>query len=134
MTIFWMTIVRAALLKDRVETGTSDTDIADIKTKDFDRFLEAYPELTESKLFQQYYSNERLFSPEAKANWVEPDKKELPIAPIVVSMHVADEADDDASDKADVTKVKKAELVVTMKITEYAADCPASEATNTKPE
>jgi hypothetical protein len=45
---------------------------------DFDAFLAAHPRLLERDLLSAHYSRERLFSPAARAGFVEPDLLALP--------------------------------------------------------
>ncbi|QSQ21655.1 hypothetical protein JY651_41900 [Pyxidicoccus parkwayensis] len=44
----------------------------------FDAFLDARPELTDSRLLDRHYRKETLDSPEARAGWVPPDVAPLP--------------------------------------------------------
>jgi hypothetical protein len=44
-----------------------------------DEFFDAHPELWQMKVLRFFYSRERIMSPEAKANFVEPDIISLPI-------------------------------------------------------
>jgi hypothetical protein len=44
----------------------------------FDAFLAAHPRLLERDLLLEHYSRERLFSPAARARFVEPDLRPLP--------------------------------------------------------
>ncbi len=44
----------------------------------FDAFLEAHPELLDSRLLGRHYRKETLDSPLAKAGWVPPDLEPLP--------------------------------------------------------
>ncbi|HEX8705445.1 MAG TPA: hypothetical protein VF815_41815 [Myxococcaceae bacterium] len=44
----------------------------------FEAFLEAHPQLLSSGLLERHYSKETLASPEAKGNWVPPDREPLP--------------------------------------------------------
>jgi hypothetical protein len=44
----------------------------------FEAFLEARPELCDSRLLERYYRQETLASPAAKEGWVPPDKSPLP--------------------------------------------------------
>jgi hypothetical protein len=61
MTQFWVQIV---LKRFQLRTSAAE-------------FLQQHPELMSSKLFLEYYSRERMFSPEAKAAYIEPDLKPL---------------------------------------------------------
>ena len=45
---------------------------------DFEAFLEAHPRLLSRDLLLGHYSRERLFSPAARADFVEPDLRPLP--------------------------------------------------------
>jgi hypothetical protein len=44
----------------------------------FDEFAEQHPELLAVKNLNNYYTSERLASPEARAGWLEPDLEPLP--------------------------------------------------------
>jgi hypothetical protein len=48
------------------------------RSDDFDAFLAAHPRLLERDLLSAHYSRERLFSPAARAAFVEPDLLGLP--------------------------------------------------------
>ena len=63
MTVLWM-----RLLADVKARGASG-ELADV--------LRAHPVLADKDLPLQYYSRERLFSDEARAAWVEPDRRAL---------------------------------------------------------
>ena len=63
ITVLWMRI-----LAD-VKAGGASGDLADV--------LRAHPELADKELPLRYYSRERLFSDEARAAWVEPDRQPL---------------------------------------------------------
>lgn len=60
ITLAWMRLVAGARR-------------ATLEVTDFGAFAERHPKLFEMKLLGQYYSPERLASPEAKAGWLEPD-------------------------------------------------------------
>ncbi len=45
----------------------------------FDAFLEANPDLLDRKLIEHFYSPERLFDARARAAWVDPDLRRLPV-------------------------------------------------------
>ena len=66
ITVLWM-----RLLADVKARGASG-ELADV--------LRAHPALADKELPLQYYSRERLFSDEARAAWVEPDRRVLMIA------------------------------------------------------
>lgn len=61
ITVLWM-----RLLAD-VKAGGSAGELADV--------LRTYPALADKDLPLRYYSRERLFSDEARAAWVEPDRQ-----------------------------------------------------------
>jgi hypothetical protein len=63
ITVLWM-----RLLADLRARGVSG-ELADV--------LRAYPELADKDLPLQYYTRERLFGDEARAAWVEPDRRPL---------------------------------------------------------
>jgi hypothetical protein len=63
ITVLWM-----RLLADVKARGASG-ELADV--------LGAYPELADKDLPMQYYSRDRLFSDEARAAWVDPDRRPL---------------------------------------------------------
>ena len=63
ITVLWM-----RLLAD-VKAGGASGELADV--------LRAHPALADKELPLQYYSRERLFSDEARAAWVEPDRQPL---------------------------------------------------------
>ncbi len=44
----------------------------------FEALVEAHPELLDSRILSNHYSEARLHSPEAKASWVPPDLSPLP--------------------------------------------------------
>lgn len=68
ITLFWLVMVR-----DFAAAAGSEGVICDLAN----RMVTSY----ENKdLIKEYYSEERLDSPEAKEGWVEPDLKSLPIA------------------------------------------------------
>jgi hypothetical protein len=66
ITVLWMRLL--AEVKARGASG----ELADV--------LRAHPALADKELPLQYYSRERLFSDEARAAWVEPDRQPLVIA------------------------------------------------------
>ena len=47
---------------------------------DSEAFLASYPNLTNRNVLSEFYSESRLFSEEARASFVEPDRKPLPEA------------------------------------------------------
>lgn len=47
------------------------------KINDYEAFLEAHPELLNTRLASQYYTAEQLHSAQARAGWVEPDLQPL---------------------------------------------------------
>ena len=63
ITVLWM-----RLLADVKARGASG-ELSDV--------LRAHPALADKELPLQYYSRERLFSDEARAAWVEPDRRPL---------------------------------------------------------
>jgi hypothetical protein len=63
ITVLWM-----RLLEDVRSQGASG-ELADV--------LRVYPALADKDLPLQYYSRDRLFSDEARAAWVEPDRRPL---------------------------------------------------------
>jgi hypothetical protein len=63
ITVLWMRLLEAARAR-----GASG-ELADV--------LVAHPELADKDLPLQYYSRERLFSDEARAAWIEPDRLPL---------------------------------------------------------
>ena len=63
ITVLWM-----RLLEDVRARGASG-EIADV--------LRVYPALADKDLPLQYYSRERLFGDEARATWIEPDRRPL---------------------------------------------------------
>jgi hypothetical protein len=63
ITVLWM-----RLLADLRARGVSG-ELADV--------LRAYPELADKDLPLQYYTRDRLFGDEARAAWVEPDRRPL---------------------------------------------------------
>ena len=64
ITVMWM-----RLLEDVKAQGAAG-ELADV--------LLAHPELADKDLPLQYYSRDRLFGDEARAAWVEPDRRPLP--------------------------------------------------------
>ena len=64
ITVLWMRLLEEA------RAGGASGELADV--------LAAHPELADKDLPLQYYSRERLFSEEARAGWIEPDR--LPLA------------------------------------------------------
>lgn len=67
MTIAWLKLIAAIL----AEYGPEPTA---------DAFCDAHPELLEKKTLRLFYSRERFMSPQAKAEFVEPDLAPLPQA------------------------------------------------------
>ena len=65
ITVLWM-----RLLAD-VKAGGASGELAEV--------LRAHPALADKELPLQYYSRERLFSDEARAAWVEPDRQPLDV-------------------------------------------------------
>jgi hypothetical protein len=65
LTLAWMRLVAAAL----VETPEGYA---------FEQFINAHPELKDTKLLDKYYSKELLQSAPAREGWVEPDLQPLP--------------------------------------------------------
>ena len=63
ITVLWM-----RLLEDARAQGASG---------EIDSVLRAYPSLADKDLPLQYYSRDRLFGDEARAAWVEPDRRPL---------------------------------------------------------
>jgi hypothetical protein len=63
ITVLWM-----RLLADLKARGTAG-ELADV--------LRSHPALADKELPLQYYSRERLFSDEARAAWIEPDRQPL---------------------------------------------------------
>ena len=51
---------------------------ADSQAATFDQFLAENPGLMDRGLLDRHYSRDRLFSPDARAAWIEPDLRELP--------------------------------------------------------
>ena len=47
---------------------------------DFDRFLSAFPQLADKHLPLRHWNRDTLFSPAARAGWIEPDLRALPAA------------------------------------------------------
>lgn len=82
LTLVWIRLVEAALVKGPVEEGSSrdgSKDGSNDGSKDgFDAFLAAHPELNESGLPFRYYSRELLMGDEARGRWVDPDLAALP--------------------------------------------------------
>ena len=78
MTIFWLIQLQAATLRYM-------DSVVDEKNKGyyppFDEVLIHSPELMSSGLWQDYYSKEVLFTPNAKEHWRLPDLKPLPALP-----------------------------------------------------
>lgn len=64
-TIAWTRLVAAAVARDAA-LGAPASDSAD--------FLSRHPELLRRDLLDDYYDAGRLSSPEARADWVEPDR------------------------------------------------------------
>jgi hypothetical protein len=69
LTLVWIRLVEAALVKGPVKQGSD---------QDFDAFLAAHPELNESGLPFRYYSRDLLMGDEARGRWVDPDLAALP--------------------------------------------------------
>jgi hypothetical protein len=46
--------------------------------EDFDSFIRAYPFLVDKTSISRHYSDERLFSAESRASWLEPDLLPMP--------------------------------------------------------
>lgn len=65
ITLFWLKMVRQ--VESQMPAGHSVTDVANA----------AVESLGNSKIIFDYFSEERLKSVEAKASWVEPDRKSL---------------------------------------------------------
>ena len=65
ITLFWLKMVRQ--VESQMPAGHSVTDVANA----------AVDSLGNSKIIFDYFSEERLKSAEAKASWVEPDRKSL---------------------------------------------------------
>jgi hypothetical protein len=117
-----MTMLRDSLLNDRTDPSSSPvSDLANIKNKDLDQFLKAYPHLSDSRLFLQYYTPEVMFSAEAKASYVQPDKKPLPIEPIIVPVKAPEESSSES-----VT------MTITMKVSELDPNCATATTTTTE--
>lgn len=66
LTVFWARIVRSYLAK-----ATLDCSIVHLVND----LVACY---SDSKIPFEYYSRDRLMSPEARTNWIEPDLKPLP--------------------------------------------------------
>lgn len=64
MTQFWVGVTAHAI----DESGAAD----------FDELLERVPQLLDKELPYRHWSREALFSPAARAEWVEPDLRALP--------------------------------------------------------
>lgn len=56
MTLFWISIIRHAMQRDKENDSQINDKTTNIKgtEKDFGKFCELHPELTDSKLFAQY--------------------------------------------------------------------------------
>ena len=65
MTQFWVRVV--------AHTSQARPDIAD-----FDSFLEEFPTLLDPSLPFRHWRRETMFSPAARAGWIEPDIRALP--------------------------------------------------------
>lgn len=65
MTQFWVCIV------DHTRQERPDID-------DFDDYLAAFPQLTDKHLPLRHWRRETIFSPAARAIWIEPDLRPLP--------------------------------------------------------
>ncbi len=63
ITVFWMRVL------ENVKARGASGELADV--------LRAHPALADKDLPLQYYSRERLFSDEARAAWIEPDRQPL---------------------------------------------------------
>ncbi len=63
ITVLWMRVL------ENVKAGGASGELADL--------LRAHPALADKDLPLQYYSRERLFSDEARAAWIEPDRQPL---------------------------------------------------------
>jgi hypothetical protein len=46
---------------------------------EFEEFAATNPDLLDKALPMRFYSHERLFSPEAREGWIEPDRRALPM-------------------------------------------------------
>lgn len=86
MTYFWLQVVHFGIrnvpenLAPR-HPGTEDPPSPQLfypSSADYFRFLLINPHLVDGNLWSDYYSKERMMSPEAKEGMVLPDKKPLP--------------------------------------------------------
>ena len=68
ITLFWLIMVR-----DFAAAADSEEALCDLANRMVTRY-------DKKDLIKEYYSEERLDSPEAKAGWLEPDLKSLPVA------------------------------------------------------
>jgi hypothetical protein len=66
ITVLWM-----RLLAD-VKAGGASGELSEV--------LRAHPALADKELPLQYYSRDRLFSDEARASWLEPDRRPLSLS------------------------------------------------------
>lgn len=83
--IFWITIIRNALLEDeRAAREKTATAVASLRS--FEEFCQHHTELTDSRLFQKYYTREVLFTDSAKTVWTAPNLEPLPLDPIVSAL------------------------------------------------
>ena len=69
ITAAYLRLIAAALADDRAVGETSDDSHA---------FLARHPKLAVRERLLDYYSRERLFSPEAKRGFAQPDRQPLP--------------------------------------------------------
>lgn len=64
-----LTVAWSRLIAARAEAFEGD---------DFEAFMEAHPELGRTSLIEEYYSRELVYSAEARAAFVAPDREPLP--------------------------------------------------------
>jgi ubiquitin carboxyl-terminal hydrolase L3 len=72
LTIFWLHQIYFLILSFRASYGSFP------EAKEFDAFLQTYPDLMYGRLWTSHYSKDLLFSPEAKETWRLPDLEPLP--------------------------------------------------------
>ena len=65
LTLLWLRLVAAAVRETPAATS-------------FDAFWAAHPHLADKRRAQRHYTEETLWSPAARACWVEPDRASLP--------------------------------------------------------
>ncbi|KAI8990814.1 flavin reductase like domain-containing protein, partial [Mycotypha africana] len=77
ITSFYIALMSAAIRSHQREHQKHSLD-HHYDTDDFFALVERFPELLDTQLIESYYSSEKLYSEEARHNFIKPDLKPLP--------------------------------------------------------